>query len=443
MTRKFLSPWSASVLLAVVLASHSAYAQYSPNDITISTFDPASATAPISAVEGPGVKIGEGTTIYPVFGLSTGVVNNVFYQDENVETSGVLRMLAQVGVGSLNQARLQRTTEDGSSSSGGSFQYRAEARASYDFMLSGDSTVRDTGGLGLGIGIRGLTNPDGRLSFGFDEQFMRLIRAANFETDANTNRDINNLGLKLIYHPQDRTVSGYIYYNNTIDIFERDTQSFADRFQHRFGIHPQWRWLPQTTIYADVSMGAFTGLGADSTKVSSFPLVALAGISTLLSLKTTLNFQAGYENGFYSAGPSYSAPLLGASVGYRYSPLGRVVLTYDWTHQDSINANFYRDHVIRLWWQQLFVPFVVMVQPEVHLRQYNGIDPMVGGPPTRDDFILSVIGGIHYNFRNWLAATLDYHFTTVQSDYRYMTDGIIEDPSFTRHELLFGFRLAM
>ena len=429
------------LISALLFASQSAFAQGTPSEITIATFDPSNATAPVSAVEGPGVKIGEGTTLYPVFGLSTGIVNNVFYEQSDIETTGVLRLLAQVGVGSLSQARLSANTEDGSSTQTGSFQYRAEARASYDLMLTTNDTVSETGGLGLGLGVRGLTNPDGRLSFGFDEQFTRLIRAANFESDANTNRDINNLGLRLIYHPPDRSVSGYLYWNNTLDIFERSTQHFADRFQNQFGLHPQWRVFPQTTLFADLSLGIFTGLGS-STKVTSFPLRTVAGISTLLSLKTTFNLQAGYENGFYSAGPSYSAPTIGASLGYRYSPLGRAVITYDWTHQDSVNANFYRDHVLRLWVQQLFVPFVVMFQPEIHFREYEGIDPMIGSP-TRNDVIIAAIAGVHYNFRNWLAATLDYHFSTVQTNYTYMTDGIVDDPSYTRHELLLGMRLAL
>ncbi len=425
----------------LVAMSQSAFAQGSPTEISISTFDTTNATAPISAVEGPGVKIGEGTTIFPVFGLSTGVVNNVFYEESGIDTTGVLRLLAQVGVGSLSQARLTANTDDGVATQTGSFQYRAEARASYDLMLTTNDTVSDTGGLGLGLGVRGLTNPDGRLSFGFDEQFTRLIRAANFETDANTNRDINNLGLKLIYHPQDRSVAGYLYWNNTLDIFERSTQEFADRFQNQFGLHPQWRIFPQTTLFADLSLGIYTGIGG-STKVTSYPLRTIAGISTLLSLKTTFNLQAGYENGFYSAGPSYSAPTIGASLGYRYSPLGRAVLTYDWTHQDSVNANFYRDHVARLWVQQLFVPFVIMFQPEIHFREYQGIDPMIG-MPTRNDVIIAAIAGVHYNFRNWLAATLDYHFATVQTDYTQMVDGITDDPGYTRHELLLGMRLAL
>jgi hypothetical protein len=287
----------------------------------------------------------------------------------------------------------------------------------------------------------------GRWSFGVDEDFSRLIRATNYETDANTNRDINTLGLSLLYHPRDHSIGGFLYYNNTIDVFERSQQSFADRMFNRIGLHPMWQWLPQTQVYGDISESIVTGIGSTSgtpAKATSYPLSVLAGISTLFTVKTTFNLFAGYTNGFYSSGPSFSAPQLGAQLGYRYSPLGRATLLYALQYQDSINANYYRDHVIQLSVQQMLVPFVVMVQPEIHFREYNGVD-VVSGPPTRDDLIFALVAGVHYNFRNWLAATLNYRFSAVQTDYRYMPlgGGMIDDPSYARHELLLGMRIAM
>ena len=154
-------------------------------------------------------------------------------------------------------------------------------------------------------------------------------------------------------------------------------------------------------MFADISQGIYGGLG-NSMKVSSAPLTAQAGIATLLSPSITVNLHAGYTNGFYSSGPSYASVTAGAQVGYRYSPLGRAALTYDLDYADSVNANYYRDHVIRLSVEQIFAPFALVLQPEVHFREYNGIT-IVGGAPTRDDVIVSVVGGLHYNFRNSLA----------------------------------------
>lgn len=446
MTRLFAS----AALLGVLLLGAEARAQSAGTESTIASFDPSQPVAPISGVEGNGWKVGEGTVLLPVFGLETGVINNVFYDENSPKTGGVLRIMAQIGVGSLTNARLRNqalpdpNAAEGTDAPRGDFEYRADLRLSYDQMLSGNEAVSGSGGLGVGATIKGTVNPSGTWSFGFSDEFRRLIRAANFETDANTNRDINELGLRLKYQPSYSKFSGDLYYTNIIDVFERDEQDFADRMLNRVGLRPAYRWLPQTQFFIDVSQGFQGGLGSASMKVDSYPFTAIGGINTLITEKTTLNLQAGYTNGFYSAGPSYSSVTAGASFGYRYSPLGRAVLTYNLAYEDSVNANYYRDHVIRLWLHQLFVPFEINLQPEVHFRSYEGtILTGTAGETTRNDVIFSVVAGMQYNFRNWIAATLNYHFTAVGSDFEYMTDGIVEDPSFVRHELLVGVRAAL
>jgi hypothetical protein len=437
MTRLFVMVGCLVCLEAVASAQ-------APQNLSISSFDPSSATAPIDMVEGRGVKVGEGTTLHPVLGLETGAISNVFYEENNTNAAGMLRLMGQIGVGSLSGLRLVPTEVGPESESGGpkgSFEYRAELRLAYDFLLSGNDAIQGTGGLAVGATLRGMTNPDGPWSFGFSDNFSRLIRAANFETDANTNRDINNLSLNLLWHPQGRSLANNVYYNNTIDVFEREEQRFADRMLHRFGVRPMWRWLPETVVFADLSLGYNSAIGSGATKSSSMPLQTIVGVATLFTPKVTFNLQGGYVNGFYSAGPSYSSATISTQLGYRYSPLGHLAIAYDLLYSDSVNANYYRDHVVRLNVQQLFVPFALLVQPEVHFRRYDGID-LVMGPPTRDDLIFSVVGGVHYNFRNSLAATLDYHFSVVETDYRYTVDGMLDDPGFARHELLAGVKWA-
>lgn len=433
----------------VLLLASAARAEITPNEIRLSSFNPSDPVAPTSTVEGAGVKVGEGTVLRPVFGIETGILSNVFYEESDINNSGVLRLLAQVGVASLGEARMTPTAEEGEGAPvQGSFEYRADLRLSYDLMLTGNDTVSETGGLGIGATLVGVVNPRGNVAFEARDDFARLIRAANYETTANTNRDINNLRLTLGYQPRGRSIAGHLYYTNTIDVFERDEQSFANRMINRVGVRPMWRWLPQTVAYLDVSFGAVTPIGGSmSTKPSSYPLVARVGLATLLSLKTTVNLDVGYTNGFYSEGPNYSAPTAGVEVGYRYSPLGRVALGYSLQYEDSINANFYRDHVVRASLQQLLAPFVLMVQPELHFRRYRGITfavpDLMGAADDRDDVIFAVIGGIHYNFRNWIVATANYRFSTVQTDYIDPSGGTLDDPSYTRHELLVGMRIAM
>jgi hypothetical protein len=57
-------------------------------------------------VEGPGIKVGEGTVLHPVLGVESGVISNVFYEDADPTFAGLLRVIAEFGIGSLPDQRL-------------------------------------------------------------------------------------------------------------------------------------------------------------------------------------------------------------------------------------------------------------------------------------------------------------------------------------------------
>lgn len=417
------------------------------------TLDPNQALNPTALATGAGIKIGEGTIFQPQVGLETGVVSNVFYTNTDTVAAGLLRLLIEIGTGSLSNQRLgipaggddpSTTAAPMGSHDRGDFVYAANLYASWDQYLSTNDSVTAQGGLGGGLLLRGLVNPQQALQFSFVENFSRQIRAANFESNVDTNRDLNNFGLRLALVPPGRSLSGFLYYTNTIDVFETDTQQFADRMLNRVGLRVNWQWLPLTRVYGDVSQGYDTGIGS-SRKVNSYPLTFMTGIQTVLTLNTTLSANIGYTNGFYAAGPSYSSVLGSAMFGYRYSPLGRVTAGYNYEHADSINANFYRDHAIQASIEQYFVPFALFIQPELRFRRYEGTLVMDIGTMgnVRDDVIVAASAGARYSFRDWLVGTLDYRFTDVQTDFRYNAgDGVIINPSYVRHELLLGVRAA-
>src|SRR5882724_8359600 len=67
--------------------------------------DPGQALSPVTMVSGAGIKVGEGTVFQPQVGLETGVVSNVFYTDTNATAAGLLRLLIEVGTGTLPERR--------------------------------------------------------------------------------------------------------------------------------------------------------------------------------------------------------------------------------------------------------------------------------------------------------------------------------------------------
>jgi opacity protein-like surface antigen len=90
--------------------------------------------------------------------------------------------------------------------------------------------------------------------------------------------------------------------------------------------------------------------------------------------------------------------------------------------------------------EQGFAPFVLVAQPELRFRGYQGVSRVGAGPDTRDDVIFAVTAGLRYNLKRSLGVALEYRFSTIQTD--YMTaEGF--DPSFARHELIAGVRAAL
>src|SRR5258708_18472306 len=155
MTRLLLSV-GALLLLEVTAAAQ----QVSPNGISISSFDPDDAVAPTTSIEGIGWKVGESTVLHPVVGLETGVVSNVFYASTDPQAAGILRLIAQIGTGTPSGARMVPSEEESTGESLGYFNYRANARASWDQMVAlgtanrnSSSAVSGAGGLGLGTGL--------------------------------------------------------------------------------------------------------------------------------------------------------------------------------------------------------------------------------------------------------------------------------------------------
>jgi len=124
----------------------------------------------------------------------------VFYTDQNATGAGLLRLLAEVGTGSLSPQRLALNSEEGAAAGAGDhgdFEYRADLHASYDFLLSGDSAVTKQDGLGGGLMVRGLVNPLRTWSFGLLRRLRQDDPPNELESSDNVNRDINRVRLQL------------------------------------------------------------------------------------------------------------------------------------------------------------------------------------------------------------------------------------------------------
>jgi hypothetical protein len=399
-------------------------------------------------VEGAGIKVGEGTVIHPVLGVESGIVYNVFYEEGSADpvTSGLLRVIGEIAVGSLPPERLQGPAEEPEEVKNyGDLAFRAELHAQYEEYLSGRDDVRAHRNIAFAGLMRGLVYPQRTWQFGFEDDIRRETRPTNFESTQDTDRIINRVGLALRYRPAGRALSGTLSYSNTIDYFEDANQQFANRMSNIGKLEVGWQLFPVTRVSGEVSFGVVSGFGSRSTRPTSLPLRINAGIQTALTVKTSVAARLGFAKGFYDNGPDFTFITGGLRFGYRFSPQGRLSLLYDYDFQDSINANYYTDHAILGKLEQIIRNFGLSFGAEVRFRHYGGVIMEVDPTrPNRDDVIFAAIFSGAYNFRHWIAATLDYRFQTDQTDFRYVPQAGSppDDPSYTRHQVMVGVRAA-
>jgi opacity protein-like surface antigen len=401
-----------------------------------------------SVVEGAGVKVGEGTVLHPVLGVETGIVHNVFYEENDPVISGLLRVIGEFAVGSLPAERMQAVPEQAENTRDyGDLAFRLEASLQYEEYLTSNQNAQDQRDLAVSALARGLVFPKRTWQFGFSDEFRRETRPVNYESSDNVDRDINRVTLQLRYRPKGRTLSGTLSYSNLIDYFEDSDQQFANRIQHTLALNVGWQWLPVTRIYGEVSQGFYRAFGDASTRPSSNPLRIEAGIASAITVKTSINAKIGMARAAYETGPGYFNVIGSLQLGYRFSPQATMAAMYQFDYQDSINANYYRDHAFLLRTDHRIDRFGFAAGAELRLRGYRGVimEVMPTTPGTdRDDIIFSAMLGAVYNFKNWIAATLDYRFTTDQTDFTYIPGmgDPPDDPSYTRQTLMAGVRAA-
>src|SRR5206468_3733343 len=115
------------------------------------------------------------------------------------------------------------------------------------------------------------------------EGFDRVLRPLNFETRTNANRDVNFASLRLDFHPLGRSLSGALMYVNQFDIFEESNLGYPNRLHNTLIGRLNYQFFPLSAAFVQVSGGYYTGIGSNSAeKVDSFPLIALAGVTTAL-----------------------------------------------------------------------------------------------------------------------------------------------------------------
>lgn len=411
------------------------------------------------AVEGPGYPLGEGTVVHPILGAEVGFTDNVFYADAGRNPSGILRLIAEAaiaskkiepdeGAGAIDGLAFD---EDGAAGAPAApaarkLEFRAGGRLAFSEWLSPEDTVRSQRDLAADLSGSVTANPESAVAFEASDHFRRDTRPTNFESFGGTNRDSNQLALGLKYQPGGRMLNVGARWENALDWFEDPEQRFANRMINTIRARGEWEFFPYSKAFVDVSYGFIGPFAADGgaippAKRAAQPIRGGLGIATAITEIFTVKASLGWAYAAYQGGAGYNTPIVGAEVGFRYSPLGRVVVDYAWDHKDSVNADFYGEHMLGVRLDQQFgAKIVATATGEVRWRAYQGI-PMDVGPPTRSDLLFAAGVRAQYVLRDYLGLIADYRTEVDQTDYR-TTFQDVDDPSFVRTEVTVGVRAA-
>lgn len=421
--------------------------------LAVATLAPATALAQ-EAVTGKGVEVSDGTVLHPNVGAELGFIDNLFFEQNGVVTTGMFRLSAKFDLASAEPEEVDilpgEETEADETPSPPTFTFKAGGGIAYEeFLYYDNEATTSQRNLQFDTQAHLQVYPQGTWSFLVDDRLRRDVRPRNFEDTSSTNRIDNHLDLGLRYQPGGRSITGTLRYANELDVFE-GSERVDNRMNHTLGLRADWQWLPFTRFYSDLSYGFFGAIGDAASdmagaidKNSSNPLRGLVGVATTLSEPLTAKVQVGWGWSPYSQGEGYNAPIFNAELGWEYLPTGRVVAEYAYDHADSVNANYHSDHKfgVRID-QQLIDRLVLTGALDIRLRGYRGVF-VNGTEEARDDFVFAGRGRAQYVLTDRYYLTGEYIGSAVATSFRYVTlDGAMDDPSYTRHELLFGARAA-
>lgn len=322
--------------------------------------------------------------------------------------------------------------------------------------------VSEQSGLSTTLSGNFVVNPRGAVSLRVFNDFMRTNEAPSSASTLTINRIWNRSGAEIGFHPGGRVLTSHLGYNYTLyrhNLFEE-----LDRGSHNLSLKNSWKFLPKTALLLNASFSflQYQDRPTDRPsvdKIDSMPLRVMGGLNGLLTNRLGARLLAGYGNGFYDSGDSFSGPLALAEVYYGFGNHGlnnRLRAGYEYNFRDSPISNYYTFHRVYAGYEQGFLANRLRLSAEgdVNIRDYRYKDGGVKLPTSTsqqvltpddvNDLALGAGANVLYNFTNWWNAELRYRFgTNFTDDQILIFDDVVDiDPSrvilreFVQHQVM-------
>ena len=213
---------------------------------------------------------------------------------------------------------------------------------------SGDPLVKNLNNFGGTSNLDVTFGQRKPIAFTLFDFFNRSLRANNWETSQTLNRNANDVGARVEFHPGDTperrpfnlALSGSYAIDRFQDFGGFDTNTIHTRLMG------SWRFLPKTAAYVDASWDfrSFTDqtLLARNLAYNSKPFRARLGTSGAITKRISYDVSAGWGMALLSSATvtGFNSFLAGASLGFRPTDTTRITVGYNHDMRDAYIGGF-------------------------------------------------------------------------------------------------------
>ncbi|MFB6264907.1 MAG: hypothetical protein ABEL76_14990 [Bradymonadaceae bacterium] len=326
------------------------------------------------------------------------------------------------------------------------FDFQLDSSVLWEQYLSSEQVVRDQSGLSADGKVSGRINPNGNVSFELHDKIQYKNEPPTTASSDSFDRLVNRVGGGLGIHPGDRILQIDLIYDWARFVYFHPSLLDLDKSEHQRDLDLKWRFLPKTALVLqsdfdviryDVGRRGVAGAGLPNT--DGTPFHTKAGLSGLFTRRLSTRLLAGYANGFYESGPSYSAFIGEARIAYKIGPIdadNEIALQYERSFRDSPVSNFFSMHRAQLSYEHSFFDerFGIFANGQFIYRDYaplqaprddrfsqfkvvrNNRGEEVLLPTDMHDRLWTAKGGVESKFLDWWKVKLSYEFSTNQTD---------------------------
>lgn len=371
--------------------------------------------------------------IWPRLSVEGRFDSNLYRRDEGEDPVGVGILRLQPGISLVNpDAPVVRVRLDVD----GDFRfYFADSDAANGQKEYGGTSALDVQIL-----------PRGPLTIRLFDQFRRALETRNYSTPQEIyNRTFNLAGAQVLFRPGGGALEFGVEYAFAFDFFDEFTA--GDQRYHDFGFHTLWKFYPLTAAFVDVDFKLisydekFLKPELGLTNIGSMPLRAVIGLNGQITTTLAVLVEAGWAEGLYDEGPSFSGPVGLARASWRVTPTTLLQLGYARDYEDSLYGNYYGEHRIFFSGEQrLFGWLGIKANAAFHFIDYAKFEPespdYTVNEPERADQALELGVALRFDVARWVGFNLGYRFDALYSDVEVRLRGQVVDVySYYRHQV--------